>query len=206
MSNDQLLVSDASAACSHSTSASTSCVSLSPSPSASSSGGHSLGSAGTEWRGASSSRRRKSRKSRRGGQRRCERDGEGVIVKKMVKNEREKTRVRVVRHGYEELCAVLGDRVERGSGHFSKVRTLTAAIRRIEDLVERVVVGRLPGSSPAEEPSPSSSLSDAPEVRRLPIPTVADDMSPTPSFMHRAILSSYHCRLYFPPHRAIPST
>ena len=187
MSNDQLLLSDASASCSHSTSASTSCVSLSPSPSASSSGGHSLGSAGTVWRGASSSRRRKRRKSRRGGQRRCksEGDGEGVIVKKMVKNEREKTRVRIVRHGYEELCAALGDRVERGSGHFSKVRTLTAAIRRIEELLERVVVGRLPGSLPTEEPSPSSSLSDAPEVRRLPIPTVADYMSPAPFFMHR---------------------
>lgn len=54
----------------------------------------------------------------------------------MMKNAREKERVRLVREEYMELSAVLGDRVERGSGHFSKVSTLEAAIRCIEDLMK----------------------------------------------------------------------
>ena len=33
---------------------------------------------------------------------------------------------------------VLRGKVERGSGHFSKVRALAAAIRRIEDLTEKM--------------------------------------------------------------------
>ena len=37
----------------------------------------------------------------------------------------------------EELSAVLGDQVERGSGHFSKVRTLTVALRYIGKLMKR---------------------------------------------------------------------
>ena len=78
---------------------------------------------------ASSSKRNRRRRSGRGGR---------SVADKMVKNKKEKERVRIIRQGYEGLCAVVGDCVERGSGHFSKVRTLAAAIRRIEELTSTV--------------------------------------------------------------------
>ena len=62
------------------------------------------------------------------------RSGGAIVAKKQLKNAREKERVKNVREQYEGLGVLLGERVERGSGHFSKVRTLAAAIRRIEDL------------------------------------------------------------------------
>ena len=46
-----------------------------------------------------------------------------------------KERIRNVLEQYEQLRSVLG---ERGWGHFSKVRTLGAAIHRAEDLLEEV--------------------------------------------------------------------
>ena len=56
-------------------------------------------------------------------------------AKKKQKNDREKERVKNLREAYEALGAEV--RVERGpSGHFSKVRTLEAAIRHIRELQE----------------------------------------------------------------------
>ena len=45
--------------------------------------------------------------------------------------------IRIVRQCYEKLSTMLGDQVEQSSGHFSNVRTLTAAIRYIEELMKR---------------------------------------------------------------------
>ena len=97
------------------------------------------GSAWSRCQRVPSSRQGRRRKSRRrgeggGGGRR----GGSSSAKKIVKNAREKERVRIVRMGYEELCRVLKGQVEKGSGHFSKVRALAAAIRRIEELTESV--------------------------------------------------------------------
>ena len=50
-------------------------------------------------------------------------------AKKKQKNAQEKERVKKVREEYDALGAVLESRVEKGSGHFNKVRTLAAAIR-----------------------------------------------------------------------------
>ena len=52
------------------------------------------------------------------------------------KNAREKEKVKNVREEYETLGAVLGSRVGRGSGHFSKARILADAIRHIRELQE----------------------------------------------------------------------
>ena len=70
---------------------------------------------------------------------------------KEAKNAREKERVRIVGTHYKELHTVLGDRVERGSGHFSKVRVLAAAIKYIEELN-----GKIGGLSEELGDSPNS--------------------------------------------------
>ena len=86
--------------------------------------------------------RKRGRRSRNGGRRNQQgvggaAAGGGGGVRKR-KNDREKERVRDVREQYEQLSAALGDLVERGSGHFSKVRTLGTAIHRVEDLLEEL--------------------------------------------------------------------
>ena len=59
----------------------------------------------------------------------------GRSARKRRAADSEKKRVRNLQEQYKQLSAVrVGDLVERGSGHFSKVRTLGAAIRRLEDL------------------------------------------------------------------------
>ena len=146
------------------------CSASSPSPYSAdtNSGGSSYGDKDTEWRQTRAGGRRR----RRAGRRRRSRSegatarGAGGVGKKKVKNAREKERVRIVRQCYEKLSAVLGDRVERGSGHFSKVRTLTAAIRYIEELMKRRPRSEVASPSPplrdvqvlqeANEPSPPS--------------------------------------------------
>ena len=142
MSESQLLSSDGSAACSESTASSSSFLSTSSSPSPSDSCSSS-GYCDKEPhvnKGRRSKRRLQSRSD-------CEE------IKKKVKNAREKERVLAVRHEYDELAAVLGDRVERGSGHFSKVGTLAAAIRCIEDLMK--VRGQL---ATDDVPTPSQQV------------------------------------------------
>jgi hypothetical protein len=57
------------------------------------------------------------RSNRRGG-------ADSTVVKKKVKNARKKERVKMVRQNYEELCAVVGARVERGSGHSHRYRVV----------------------------------------------------------------------------------
>ena len=56
----------------------------------------------------------------------------GRSARKRRAADSEKKRVRNLQEQYKQLSAVRV--VERGSGHFSKVRTLGAAIRRLEDL------------------------------------------------------------------------
>ena len=60
-------------------------------------------------------------------------------AKKKQKNAQEKERVKKVREEYDALGAVLESRVEKGSGHFNKVRTLAAAIRYIRELQEAML-------------------------------------------------------------------
>ena len=92
-------------------------------------------------------------------------------AKKEQKNAREKERVKNVREEYEALRAVLGSRVERGSGHFSKVRTLEAAIANIRELQEVILqqtveqttqeagtVGVEPSPPPLPPPPPQINL------------------------------------------------
>jgi hypothetical protein len=87
--------------------------------------------------------------------------------KKEQKNAREKERVKNVREEYEALGAVLGSQIERGSGHFSKVGTLAAAIRNIRELQETVeqtttqesgTVGVEPSPPPLPPPPPQINL------------------------------------------------
>lgn len=154
MSESQLLSDGQSAACSQST-ASSSYFSSTSSPSPSDTSGSSgYCDKDGEW-SVTTSRPHKV-KGRKRQQSKCDYD-DGVAIKKKVKNAREKERVRAVRQEYEELHAVLGDRVERGSGHFSKVGTLAAAIRCIEDLMK--VRSQL-GSDDAALPSPSTALQE----------------------------------------------
>ena len=56
----------------------------------------------------------------------------GRSARKRRAADSEKKRVRNLQEQYKQLSAVRV--VERGSGHFSKVRTLGATIRRLEDL------------------------------------------------------------------------
>ena len=60
-------------------------------------------------------------------------------AKKKQKNAREKERVKKVREEYDALGAVLESWVEKGSGHFNKVRTLAAAIRYIREMQEAML-------------------------------------------------------------------
>ena len=127
-----------------SSSSSSASSSVSPSPSSSSGGG--------KWRrkGRSCSRRRKGRAGRRPG------TAEGVVKK----NAREKERVLVVRREYEILGAELGDLVERGSGHFSKNRTLAAAIH----CIDRLEASRHLASGSEEPTASTRSPSPLPDV------------------------------------------
>ena len=78
-----------------------------------------------------------------------------AVEKKGVKNAREKERVWNLRQKYEELLAVLGQSVDRGTGHFSKVRTLARAIRRIDDLMQSLDSAEgEPSTTSTNEPSP----------------------------------------------------
>lgn len=170
--SSQLLLSDGqSAACSQSTSSgvsSSTSGSFSSVSSLSPSGSNSSGSVGycdndTEWRRSSTSRRRR---GRRGGRRQGS-AGTVEVVKKRVKNAREKERVRIVRQEYDKLGTVLGGHVDRGTGHFSKVRTLKGAIRIIQDLLNernRLLASRY-SSGEAITSSPSTSLDVQLEVR-----------------------------------------
>ena len=88
--------------------------------------------------------------------------GGATEAKKKLKNAREKERVKNVRGEYEALNLKLGDRVERGSGHFSKVRTLQAAIRRVEHLLRE-----------AGEDLDTESAEDESTPRRQPARAVA---------------------------------
>ena len=75
--------------------------------------------------------------------------------------------IRIMRQCCEELSAVLGDQVERGSGHFSEVRTLTAALRYIEKFMKRC-----PRSA-----SPSPPLRDMQETNEpSPLPAATTSL------------------------------
>ena len=81
-------------------------------------------------------------------------------AKNTQKNDREKESVKNLREAYEALGAVV--RVERGpSGHFSKVRTLAAAIRHIREQTttqEAGAVGVEPSPPPLPPPPPQINL------------------------------------------------
>ena len=66
---------------------------------------------------------------------RTSRDEEAAARKK-AKNDRENKRVRHLREQYDILAKKLGDHMNRGSGHFSKLRILKAAVTHIQELRE----------------------------------------------------------------------
>ena len=153
-----------------------------------------------EWCGKSTSSRRPSKK-RRGDRKRASkgtaRQG-GAGVQKEVKNAREQDRVRHLRKLYERLDVVLPVEPERGSGHFSKVRTLRRAVRRLKELMRELNAGGNatlsleedvtseeqvvePSPSPAAPCVASSNISLNCE-ERLPVEPDAYIMYDTPSY------------------------
>ena len=168
--------------------------SLSPTPSAASSDTLSFSSSGGDWSWAVACGRRDDArdadwceeeeagsKARRRGRKRVRQRREPVsqrtcrdeeaAARKKAKNDREKERVLHVREQYDILAKKLGDRVERGSGHFSKVLTLKAAIKYIRELRE--------DSGLVESPSAAREVahSDPPPEPGLSLPPLPPPLS-----------------------------
>ena len=132
--------------------------SASPSPSASSSsesqsGSYDCGEKDVEWSQKSCRRPRGRRGQRRRAPQRTAREP-CRIQKKKLKNAREKKRVLFLRRRYGDLSKVLGDYIERGSGHFSKVRVLAAAFKKITELLETLSTQSADHVSEPSQPCP----------------------------------------------------
>ena len=136
----------------------------------------------------------------------------GNVAKKMMKNAREKERVKHVREQYEALDGLLGSRVERGSGHFSKVRILGTAIRRVKGLKRELgdEEDEPPYSLRREDEQPTAAIQPSPPLppphspsinlncdERLEVEpgdvhqTAAPPNSSFDSFFHEEIVPSY---------------